>query len=153
MDELVTAENVRNIHGILKSSVISMWRRSIRSNLGSVSDWRSLICRLIQLGADIHTATPFGPSNGSLLDEIMSIISHAFDSAQLGDEWLHILGMAGVDIDQYLKTENDFHKDKFCEFKGQKYCLRISLATKQVSWDPFVDRESPVAEVLYEFRF
>lgn len=41
----------------------------------------------------------------------MDLADTLFESADLGSEWLSLLGEAGIDIEDYLRTERDIHFD------------------------------------------
>jgi hypothetical protein len=133
----------------------------------SRNDRKFEIGRLIHVGADIHSVSKYEHKtsrNGkvktitdTLLDEIMRIPGHTFDSNILLNEWLDTLRKAGLDVAEYLRVETEHHGgDHFISsliYGGKTYEIKILMGEKEeVLCDRFFDPSSHAFDALHEFR-
>ena len=120
-------------------------------------DWKEAIQHLVALGADLHKCY----HAGILLDNIMDIVDHPFDSLDLGDQWVDTLRRSGVDVVKYLQTERTRYsldsrslhmfRPYLSLYEAERY-LMISEETQRISWDWYVDPSGKAFEVLEEFK-
>jgi hypothetical protein len=147
-----------NINKFLSSPIEMAMRMLWQSESTLADDWKLAIQQLIALGADLHKCSFH---RCTLLDNIMYIVDHPFDSLYLGDQWLDILFRSGVDVVEYLRTELVNHPIDSRSlrmirppwtFVKQKRCLIISEEVPRISCDWYVDPAGKAFEVLEEFK-
>ena len=153
INEWVTEQNVNEyqvspLHGLVRSTHLT--RGCYR---GDYSNWKRLIRRLVRLGANIHATVYYGKT---ILESLMSEISHPFDSKYWGDIFLEALSEVGVDVFEYLKREVGFYNRMhflFAPWGMQRLCIISLEEPLGVSWDWWIDPEGPAFDVLEEFKY
>ncbi len=155
-------------YGCFFASDSAGWRNSGPTFL---SEWESIIRRLLRSGVDVHAPVPrgydFQPGNypctldpyGNPLDELFMRISTAAEAKDAADAWLRILSTEGKDIMTYLEKEKALHDTRpvfTCPhwyFISPPRRLVFSLgeaATVYADW--WIDPECSASLVRQEFK-
>ena len=141
-------------------------------------EWVSLIRRLLRRGADVHSFVPkmryeyqqykavgVGypcqlPKYHTALDELFMYCAIPCDAEVIGKKWLSLLSSEGYDVLQYLHREKDLHgfppwtcpSDLSYDYTTPRQLIFELGASPSVSWEWYINPESPAALVRWEFR-
>jgi hypothetical protein len=144
------------------SPITTAMRMLLKSTPEFRYNWKQLMHQLLALGSNLHSSRML--ESGTMLDEIMDIAESPFESEDVGEEWLDILESSGLDIENYLRTEQLYQHDGSTPLITPHLGISSSLdsfrdrymifseSSPRISWDWHIDPEGHASEVLYEFR-
>jgi hypothetical protein len=161
--ELISKDTINSFE---TSPICTAMRMRHKSEPRYCEGWKEIIRRLLTFGPDLHGSYPWG--GGTILEHVLNIAEWCpFESQQVGEEWLEILGDAGFDIEDYIRIE-ELHQYKFGSVPillplwshgGIKItdnirhrCIIFSDHKPRISWNWYINPEGHAFEVLYEFR-
>jgi hypothetical protein len=135
--------------------------RTLRvSNPADQKLWKQAIQNVLSLGLDLHTTYDYKDGNiVTLLDDVLDIAEHPFESHWLGQKWLEILSESGIDVVEYLGVESEIHSNsphmmrKQYHYGGRDRQLIISKKPPTASWEWYIDPAGSAFDVLQEFMY
>ena len=144
------------------SPLYTAMRMLHKSDPEARNGWEETMHHLLDLGPNLHVNLMVEGS--TILDQIMDIAQSPFESQEVCEEWLLVLGSFGLDIEEYLQTERLYQYEgsvpilsphlwssHFTDDGLYRYTI-FSKDSPRVSWDWAFDPEGHATEVIHEFR-
>jgi hypothetical protein len=133
------------------------------SNPADQKLWKQAIQNVLSLGLNLHTTYHYKDDHiVTLLDDILNIAEHPFESHWLGHKWLEILSESGIDVVEYLGVEFEIRFNssqtlpmmlRANQYSTRERYLVISKKPPTVSWEWYIDPAGRAFDVLQEFKY
>jgi hypothetical protein len=153
VNEWVTMDNINDFQSSPMAIPLQSFVRAFYEKRATET-WATIITKLIKMGASIHRCS----STCTLLDALFSGVDQPFESKVLGETWLSILRLAGIDVNSYIETECRLrHRDSplmlVDEYLGNRQLFFSLQEPQSVSWDWWTDPEVTAFLVVEEFKY
>ncbi|KAH8672816.1 hypothetical protein BGZ60DRAFT_527110 [Tricladium varicosporioides] len=157
----VTRESINKFaYSPIAAAMHALW--NIHPTNRDRDSWKHIIRRLVNLANREDHPMPGGIFGVTLLDQILYLVDHPFDSIAIGHEFLNILSDLELNIVAYLRAESKHHFNSSeylfilnisWIYPHPKRYLLITEKPPSASWDWYIDPEGIAFHLLNEFKY